>query len=794
MHEPRSSFSTMLVRLRSAAALSQEELAERCGLSRRGISDLERGASLTPRLETVRLLADGLALGDGDRAALLTAARPALLENGLAIATPSPRRTFPVPLTRLIGRETEIAALRAALQDDDVRLLTLTGPGGVGKTRLVVEVARGLHEPFPDGVVFVDLAPITDPDLVVPTVATALGVRESAGRRLLETLSRFLAMKRLLLVLDNCEQILATTPDLTALLTTNPGLTIFATGRAPFHVHGEHEFPVLPLSLPPVDHLPAIEVLANVPAVTLFIERATAVQPDFTLTQAHAAVAAICHKLDGLPLAIELAAAWVKVLPPAVLLVRLEQRLSLLTGGGRDLPERQRTMRDAIAWSYDLLTSEEQLLFSRLAVFVGGFSLEAAEWVVDALTLDSEMASNSPPSATQNMMVGAPSVVDLLAGLIDKSLLRPISTNGVHARFTMLETVREFALERLRESGEAGAAKAAQAAYMVALAERAEAELLGPNERQWHADLARELPNLRAALNWGLVHDVDTTLRIAGALWVYWVWYHVGEGRRWLRAALNHPSSQPALIRARALTTQAALAILAGDVPRSVASSELAIPLAHASAHSVCEAYAWWMRGFCHFFAGDVATAIPELDAALALFEHTTTTTDRSWGAYARSIRGAATLVCDDEDRGLQFYEEALARVRAAGSDGVTIMILGDFAGWLLDRGETARARGMVEEALALATDHPGIWLQAPSLIGLALAEALEGEAAAAARHLGAVERLRASGGIGDLPAHFQLRVERATALATSALGAEVFAAAMAEGRANPYGFQRASS
>jgi tetratricopeptide (TPR) repeat protein len=323
--------------------------------------------------------------------------------------------------------------------------------------------------------------------------------------------------------------------------------------------------------------------------------------------------------------------------------------------------------------------------------------------------------------------------------------------------------------------------------YMLALVERAEPGLLGPHERRWHADLARELPNLRAALAWGLAHDVDTTLRIGGALWPYWAWYELGEGRRWLEAALNHPSSKPNLTRARALATDAALAILTADAPRSAASSEAAITLARESAHPVCEAEAHWIRASCHFYAGDLAAAILELDEALTLFDHATTTTDRSWAAYARSHRGAAALFCGEDDRGLHFYEGAMSRVRAAGSDGVTIIILGDFAGWLVDLGETARARGMLQEALALAADHHGIWLMGSPLIGLALAEAIEGKAAAAARYLGAVESLQASSGV-DIPDYYQRRIERATALATSALGADRFASTLAEGRSNPHG------
>ncbi|MDF2759724.1 MAG: transcriptional regulator, family, partial [Thermomicrobiales bacterium] len=355
MPETPASFGDLLRQLRSAASLSQEELAGRAGLSVRGISDLERGARHAPRLETVRMLADALEVGPEARAALLAAARPAILRGGAADQVRPALLSVPIPLTRLIGREAEIEALRAILRRDDIRFVTLTGAGGTGKTRLAIAVALEMGEVFPDGVVFVDLSPLTDPALVVTTIATTLGVREVVGQSLSQTLSSYLTSKQLLLVLDNCERILAAAPDITSLLAASPGLSVLATSREPLHVRGEREYPVPPLPLPATTPIQALAEIASIPAITLFVERAEASQPDFTMTTENvAAVAAICRRLDGLPLAIELAAARVKVLPPQALLARLEHRLPLLTGGGRDLPARQRTMRDAIAWSYDL--------------------------------------------------------------------------------------------------------------------------------------------------------------------------------------------------------------------------------------------------------------------------------------------------------------------------------------------------------------------------------------------------------------------------------------------------------
>jgi transcriptional regulator with XRE-family HTH domain len=336
-----TSFGDRLRLLRSAASLSQEELAARAGLSVRGISDLERGARAAPRLETVRMLADALSLDEDDRAALLAASRPALFHASTSDRVLPPPVSLPLPLTRLIGREAEVATLRTMLRRDDVRLVTLTGVGGTGKTRLAIAVAEGMGDGFPDGVVFVDLSPLVDAALVVPTIATRLGVREVVGQGLLETLGQVLAAARMLLLLDNCERVLAAAPELTALLATSPGSTIFATSREPLHARGEHELPVLPLPLPTADHVLTPEESVRNPAIALFVERAAASKPDFAMTAENvAAVAAICRRLDGLPLAIELAAARVKVLPPPALLARLEQRLPLLTGGGHDLPAR----------------------------------------------------------------------------------------------------------------------------------------------------------------------------------------------------------------------------------------------------------------------------------------------------------------------------------------------------------------------------------------------------------------------------------------------------------------------
>src|SRR5215211_7931889 len=380
-----SGFGDLLRRYRVAAGLTQEALAERAGVSTRGVTDLERGAHGLPRKDTLQLLLDALDLAVADRATLVAAARR-------PVTTRVPRESddrppgLPVPLTPLIGRDQEIEAVAALLTQLTVRLLTLTGPGGTGKTRLALAVAEQVVPAFPDGVVFVSLAPVADPALVAPTIAERLGVRERIEQTLRDALVTHLAGKRLLLILDNFEHVLPAAALVAELLGTCPALRVLTTSRAALHLSGEHLYAVPPLALPDVDCLPPLAELGQSAAVRLFVDRARAVKSDFALNEANApAVVEIVHRLDGLPLALELAAARVRVLSPAALLARLDRSLPLLTGGAQDLPTRQRTMRDAIGWSYDLLTESEQTLFRRLGVFAGGCTLEAAETVT---TLD----------------------------------------------------------------------------------------------------------------------------------------------------------------------------------------------------------------------------------------------------------------------------------------------------------------------------------------------------------------------------------------------------------------------
>jgi predicted ATPase/class 3 adenylate cyclase len=437
---------------------------------------------------------------------------------------------LPVQPNPLVGRAAELVKVSDLLMHEDVRLVTLTGVGGTGKTRLALQVAADLLDRFEDGVLFVDLAPLADPSLMLPTIAPTLGIREAGGRSLRDSPVSYLTGKRLLLLLDNFEHLLAASSVVADLLAACGDLKVLATSRATLHVRAEREFPVPPMALPDPTRLPAPDRLAEVAAVTLFVQRTQAAEPDFALTAENAsAVADLCVRLDGLPLALELAAARVKLLPPPALLTRLERRLPVLTGGPRDLPARQRTLRDTIAWSHDLLSPQEQTLFQRLSVFAGGSTLEAVEAVAN------------PDGGLDTFAA--------LAALVDHSLLRQSEGADGEPRFVMLETIREYGLERLAEH-DADVLRESHAHYYLALAERLRPRIDSREGKTVLARLDAEHPNLRAALTWAIEQgDADIGVQLGAASWKFWyvrgLARSIGMARAGVRTARRLVTGRP---------------------------------------------------------------------------------------------------------------------------------------------------------------------------------------------------------------------------------------------------------
>jgi non-specific serine/threonine protein kinase len=495
---------------------------------------------------------------------------------------------LPTSLTSFVGRQREIATVASLLRQEGAHLVTLTGPGGVGKTRLALRVAQDIGHGYRDGVAFVSLAPVADPELVAPTIAVALGVREVDDRPTIERLTAALRNRRLLLILDNLEHVLDAAPLVSKLLVACSQLAVLATSREVLRLSGEHTVALDPLGVP--GSASEAEAIRETDAVQLFVARARAVRADFALTDANApAVAEIVRRLDGLPLAIELAAARVGHLPPTALLTRLERRLPLLTSGARDAPARQRTLRDTIAWSYELLPPEEQVLFRHLAVFAGGCTLDAAEDIARRAEGDGQddasmsFASLRPSSST---------VLDGVASLVAKSLLRQEEGAGGEPRYAMLETVREYGLEQLAASGDEVAVRRSHAAWCVALAEETHREYVVP--ATWLVRLEREVDNFRAALVWtDRNDDTETELRLAAAL--YCLWHrcsHRTEGRGWLERALSRDVSHPSHARAGALVSLGCIEWVFCDHDRATAYMQEGLALSRLLDHPPLIAYA----------------------------------------------------------------------------------------------------------------------------------------------------------------------------------------------------------
>jgi predicted ATPase/DNA-binding CsgD family transcriptional regulator len=731
---------------------------------------------------------------------------------------PSHASLLPQPLTSLIGREREVAAACTLLARPEVRLLTLTGTAGVGKTRLGLAIASELREDFPDGVCFVSLAPLQEHELVLPTIAQALGLHGSRTRAPLEVLQAALRERHLLLVLDNFEQVIEAAPSLVELLSACPHLILVVTSREVLHVRGEREFPVQPLALPDARHLPDLETLSRYGAVALFLKQAQEIQPRFQLTNEQIPlIAEICRRLDGLPLAIELAVARLKVLPLPALLERLEHRLVVLTGGPRDLPTRQRTLRDTIAWSYDLLSVDEQQLFRLLSVFVGGTSLEAVEHMEQALG-----GRNSQ-------------VLEGVASLLDKHLVSRIEQDTGAPRLLMLETMREYGLEALATNGELEAGRLAHARYYLGLAEEAESHLYVQRPEQRSAPLEQEHDNLRAAMRWSVERRddgqrIEIAWRLAGTLQWFWVAYgYVREGQRFVEQLSERDERIAASVRAKALNGAGWLAIWQGEDARAEALCQESLELYRELYDRRAVASVLYRLGLVASMRDDSAKATSLLEESIACYREVG---DKIRLAYPLVSLALTLLTYADHNespRVRSLLEESLALFQEEHyAEGRPWSLYG-LGLWHFQQGEAARAQAVLEESLALYRAlqqrqyiaHPLYFLgkvmaqqgDLPAaytyyqeslalfqemddqgslgacLEGWAVVVAQQGEATWAAQMWGAAQVLREDFG---QPALFNLPTtpgerahnERMRAIIQSQLGERAFARALFEGRA----------
>jgi non-specific serine/threonine protein kinase len=685
---------------------------------------------------------------------------------------------LPRPLTPFIGRERELAAVSALVLRDDTRLVTLVGPGGVGKTRLVLAVAPDLGEAFADGAWFVDLSPLTNAALVPNAIAGVLGVRETGDGSLTDRLETYLVRRELLLLLDNFEGVVAAAAMVAALLVACPRLKMLTTSRVVLNVSGEVRFPVLPLALPDAAEVRTAAAIGEAESVRLFCLRARATQPDFALTDDNAGpVAAICARLDGLPLAIELAAARSAVLAPRALLARLSPSLGLLTGGPRDQPTRLRTMRDAIAWSYDLLSEDEQTLFRCLAVFVGGFTLKAAEAVADGQT-DRRTDGCSPVPLSS-------SVLDGIAALVDASLVRrEVGVDG-EPRFGMLETIREFGLERLAGSGEEREVRDAHAAYFAGLGGWLEPNHLAPGERaddrlRW---IEAEHPNLRAALDHLADRgDAEGVLFLAGWLAVFWHRHgHLGEGRRWLEWALAPTADAPTLARCRAIVGLSLVVWTQGDLETAAPLAGDGLARAEAIGDKELVALATHILGLIANVQRQWDRAQPLMERALTLWRELGLPSDE---AIALSVLGRIAFGVGDSAASARYAEESLALHRALGHPSGVMTSLCSLARLARARGDDRSAALAYQEALDQWAGNDGPWATLRALTGLAALAVDHGQAERAVTLLAGVDALLRQGVAPIIPDDGDL--DRATAGSRAALGDGRFDELHAAGMALP--------
>jgi predicted ATPase/transcriptional regulator with XRE-family HTH domain len=736
--EATSTFGQWVKQRRKALGLTQAGLGRLVSCSKIMIAKIE-GNQRRPSIQTAKLLVRYLKIAPKERPAFISLARPelspeqideAVLSYTQSLYRSSNRRitNLPTPPTPLIGRADEVSTICSLLLDPGIRLVSLTGAGGVGKTRLSLQAATELNEQFADGCWFISLAALEDSDLVIPAIARGLGIKESRERTLDEALLNRLADKDLLLVLDNFEQVVPAARQVAEILAASAGLKVLITSRTVLHLSGEHEFIVPPLRFVDLGKSSSDEELVSSPAVQLFVQRAQAVNLAFRLTPENSiTVAKICARLDGLSLAIELAASRIKFLTPAALLARLEgtspedSPLNVLVGGGQDLPTRQQTMRRAIDWSYNLLSKSEQDLFRHLAVFVGGCSLEAVAAVCGDIANESLLMT--PSASSMNIFA------DKLASLVDQSMLRQINTAGGEQRFEMLESLREFALERLAAHGkEWTVLKRRHAKYFMALAEAAESRLAGNEQEIWLERLEMEHDNLLAALTWSYTSqdEGEIGLLLAGAVWQFWlIRGYVNEGTGWFSRLIERAKSAPKLARARAFNGFGFLNWAWNDFPKAkiLLNESLSIFRELEDKHGI----AWVLNHLAH-----VALAQNELELAsetvqesLALFRELGADSNIAWNLlnlgdivraqgnetqaniyYAESLELFRKI---SDHRGMAWaldhlgnFTESITLFRKLGDKWGTAWALNHQGGVMLAQDNFQQAQQLVEESLTL--------------------------------------------------------------------------------------------
>lgn len=711
MHEARI-FGSWLRERRAELGVTREQLAARVGCSVVMLRKLEADQR-KPSTELAEALAEALEIDRENHADFLQCARVSVRvgststkgADGEASGTAprGPVHNLPVQSTSLLGREQDVALVSARVQDPGSRLLTLTGPPGVGKTRLGLEVAWSLTNAFSDGVYFVPLAPVTEPALVPAEVAKALALEPDGERTGLRQLLAALRQKHTLLLLDNCEQV-DVAPALTDLLAGCRHVKLLVTSRSPVNIRGEQLYTVSPLELPPRGYVRDAHELTGYPATSLFLERAQLVTPGFSLTRSDAAaVAEICTRLDGLPLAIELVAARSRLLGPRALLERLSgavapdrttdrtagRSLALLTQGPQDLPDRLRTLRSAISWSYDLLDAGDRTVFNRLAAFVDGCTPEAAEVV----------CSSGPAGSDQSSE--APAVLDRLGSLADKSLMQISQLPGGGTRLTMLETIREYALEQLESAGEHARVRQRHALYYIDLVEAFQPRLFGPDQAEALTGLEREHSNVRAALGWlERSGQSELALQLATKLWRYWLLRgHLEEGRRWLESLLASSGSVASHSRAAGLIALGELLIESEDYQGARVSFEEGLALCRELGDAIRAATTLTNLGLIASTLGDHGRAVLLCGEALALQrrEHHT-----RGAALSLNVLANVAVHNGDYGRAIHLLEECLVRRRELGDDASvagTLGNLGLLASW---RGDHARARQLHEECVGL--------------------------------------------------------------------------------------------